>query len=1083
MQAKPIALFQNDNCFSMKRFKKSGSPAFLWLLVAGCLFAASLAAQPATQKITGKITSKDNGAPVTGATITVKGTKTYVRTDDNGQFSIPAGPQDHLIVTNVGYAVKELKVGTSTFVNIELSQDFSNLQDAVVVGYGKMRKTDLSSSQVTVTAEELGRTVNTTIEEALQGRAANVYVASSNAQPGAAPSVVIRGISSLSMGTQPLYVIDGVQITVSDPQGGAAGSYNAPMSYASPLAGLNPDDIETINVLQGPSATAIFGAAGGNGVVLVTTKRGKAGETRLSLHTLLSQQQLPKFAPVMSLQQYADFRNELQNAGGSNSEADFADPTVLGAGTNWQAAIFRKSLLQKHELSLSGGNERTTFYLSGEYFNQEGVAQGSDFNRGSVRFNLENTARSWLKIGTNLSVNMTNEKVITSNNSLIETAIDISPAIPVKNPDGTYGGPPAGTPYAANFVNPVALAQIKTNRNRTFGGLGGVYADITLLKGLVLHGETNGNYSYLTNYQFNPTYVFGASVNPVATGSQQINTNYWWNVHARIQYDTKIGKHSISAMAGHEASASGNETLAGSKDGFVNNIVQTLNAGASDLAQSNTSTKGSSAKESWFGRAVYIYDSKYILQGTYRYDGSSAFGVANRWGGFPAVSAAWKISEENFMKGISHLDDLKLRGEYGLSGNSGNNGQAQYAVLTAYPTVFGTGFLPSNFPNPSLQWEVDKTANLGFDLHMYNGRLEIIGDAYVKNLSKLLTYSSYPGFLGGGTGDGGLAWPETNVGSMRNKGFGITVNTVNVTGGKFLWKTGLNFSLDRNKVTALSNPINAVYQTNTGNEQAQFLTKVGQPVGMITGYIAQGLFQNYKDIAGHANQTANPVLTIDPNTGTWVGDVKFKDVNGDGVIDQKDRIVLGNPWPKYTFGFNNFFSYKNFDLNIFVTGSVGNDIVNLQKYLNTLPGSKGAFENYYASVSNFAQPSSYNAADALTATLLNPNTTVPRVFTSTANGNDRLSQWNVESGTYVRVKNAAISYHFPAKMVAPLAMHGLKVAFNVQNLLTITKYTGFDPETGPFNYWNNGSPIVVNGLDNGRYPSVRMYSFDIVADF
>ena len=1068
----------------MKRSKKPGLSAFLWLLAAPLLLTFSLAAQtPALHQITGKIIAQTNGAPVSGATITVKGTKNAVVSDERGEFAIMASPDERLVISFVGYTSKEVKAGNAKSLNISLAEDYSHLDDVVVVGYGKMKKTDLSSSQVTVTAEELHRTVNTTLEQALQGRAANVYVASSNAQPGAAPSVIIRGISSLSQGSQPLYVIDGVQIKPADPQGGAAGSYNAPQSYTSPLSGINPDDIETINILQGPSATSIFGAAGGNGVVMITTKHGKSGESRISYNALLTQQQLPKKAPVMNLPQYATFRNELQKAGGANSEADFADPSILGPGSDWQGALFRKTLLQKHQLSLSGGTDKTTFYLSGEYFDQQGVAQGSGFTRGSIRLNLDNNTRKWLKIGTNIAVNMTKEKVVTSNNSLIATAIDISPAISIKNPDGTWGGPPVGTAYANNFINPIAFANIKTNWNKGFGGLGGVYVDVTPIRGLVWHTEVNGTYNYVTNYQFNPTYAFGITLNNVATGSKQVSSNYWWNLHTRLQYDTKIGKHSISVMAGHEASVGGYETLSGYKDGFVNNTIQTLNAGASDVNQTNSSTLGSSSKESYFGRAVYIYDNKYILQGNLRYDGSSAFGINDRWGTFPAVSAAWKLSEEQFMKGIPNLDELKLRAEYGWSGNSGSNGLAQYAVLTAYPSAFGPGFLPQNFPNPALQWEVDKTTNVGFDLHMFNSRLEIIGDAYVKNITKLLSYSSYPGFLGGGTGDGGLTWPETNVGSMQNKGFGLTINTVNFSNKDFSWKTGVNFSMDRNKVVSLSNQINAIYETNTNNQQAQFLTKVGQPVGMITGYVAEGLFQNYKDISTHANQTSNPTLTVDPNTGTWVGDVKFKDINGDGVIDQKDRIVLGNPWPKYTFGFNNFFSYQHFDLNIFIMGSVGNDIVNLQKYLNTMPGSKGAYENYYASVIDFARPSSYNAADALTATLTNPTTNTPRVYTSTANGNSRLSQWNVENGTYIRVKNVSLTYNFPAKMVSPIALHGLKVAFNVQNLLTITKYTGFDPEIGPFNYWNNGNPIIINGLDNGRYPNVRMYSVNVVADF
>jgi TonB-linked SusC/RagA family outer membrane protein len=1055
----------------------------VWYIMVWLLTSLSVAAQQDRTPITGTIVSGSLGTPLGGATITVRGTSNAVVSNEKGEFTIVASPNSTLVISLVGYAPKEVKASNVRTRAISLNEDYNHLQDVVVVGYGKMKKTDLSSSQVTVTSEELHRTVNATVEQALQGKAANVYVASSNAQPGAAPSVVIRGVSSLSQGTQPLWVIDGVQIKPADPQGGAAGSYNAPGAYASPLAGLNPDDIETVNVLQGPSATAIFGAAGGNGVIMITTKHGRAGESKVSFNTLLTQQQLPAFAPVMKLPEYARFRNELQKAGGSSSEADFGDPSILGAGSDWQAALFRKTLQQQHQLSLSGGSEKTTYYISGEYFNQEGIAQGSGFNRGSVRINLDNNTRKWLKVGVNLSANLTKERIVTSNNSLIASAIDISPAIAIKNSDGTWGGPAPGTPYANNFVNPIALANLNTNYNKGLGALGGVYADVSLIKGLVWHTEANGSYNYLTNYQFNPTYTFGATVKAIATGSKQVTSNYWWNVHTRVQYDTKIGKHAITAMAGHEASASEYETLYGFKDGFVNNTVQTLNAGASDNTQSNNSTMSSSSKESYFGRLMYIYDNRYIVQGTYRYDGSSAFGLDNRWGGFPAVSVAWKLSEEQFMKGIPNLTDLKLRAEYGWSGNSGSNGLAQYAVLTSYPTAFGTGFLPSNFPNPFLQWEVDKTTNVGFDLHMFNSRLEVIADAYIKDITKLLTYSSYPTYQGGGTGNGGLAWPETNVGSMRNKGIGITVNTVNYTDRNFTWKTGINFSIDRNKVTSLSNPITAIYTSNTNSQQAQFSTKVGQPVGMITGYIAEGLFQDYKDIIGHANQTANAKVTVDPSTGTWVGDIKFRDVNGDGVIDQKDRVVLGNPWPKYTFGFNNFVSYKNFDLNIFITGSVGNDIVNLQKYQNSLPGSKGAYENYYESVTNFARPSSYNAADALVATLTNPSTRVPRVYTSTANGNERLSQWNVESGSYIRMKNITLGYNFPARWVSHIAMRGLRLAVNAQNLFTITKYTGFDPEIGPFNYYNSGNPIIINGLDNGRYPNVRMYSVNVLADF
>ena len=1058
----------------------------LWILFLILFATVQIVAQTGVRKITGKISDKSTGEPVVGASISIKGTANTITSGNAGEFSIYAKTGESITISYIGFAPQVIKIDAATVnLKVALSVDYGKLNDVVVIGYGKMRKTDLSSSQVTVTSADMSRTVNTTLDQALEGRAANVQVSSSNAQPGSAPSVIIRGLNSLNQSNQPLYVIDGVQIRPSDSQGGAAGTYNAPTSYANPLSGINPDDIETMNVLQGPSATAIFGAAGGNGVIMITTKRGKIGETKVSLNSTWSMQDLPKFAPVMNLPQYAVFRNELQKAGGANSEADFNDPSVLGNGTNWQQALFNKTLMQKYVMALSGGNDKTNFYFSGEYFNQNGVVAGSGFSRGSLRVNLDNNTRKWLKIGTSLSMNLTNEKIVSSNNALITTAIDISPAIAVKNADGTWGGPAAGTAYANNFVNPIALAQINTNYNKGLGVLGGVYADITLMKGLVLHNEFNGTYNYTNNYQFNPTYTFGITVNNTATGSQQTSNNWWWGVNSRLQYDTKIKMHAISAMIGHEATAWGWESLYGYKTGFVNNTVQTLNAGVSDLTQSNSSSKGDASKESYFGRANYIYNDRYILQASYRRDGSSVFGSANRWGGFPSVSGAWKISEEKFMKNIPYLNDLKIRAEYGLSGNSGSTALAQYAVLSSYPSAFGTSFLPSGFYNPNVQWEVDKTENIGFDMHMFNSRLEVIFDYYQKYLSKLLISTTYPGYFGGGTAQGGLTWPVQNLANMYNHGFGLTVNTVNISKSAFTWKTGLSFSLDRNKVTSLPFPINVVYQTSSGNSQTQFLTQQGAPAGMITGYVYQGLFKNYQDITAHANQTSeiNANVKVDPNTGTWVGDMKFKDINGDGKITAADRVVLGNPWPKYSFGFNNSFSYKGFDLNLFFTGSVGNDIVNVLRMQNELPGSKGAFENYYSSTSNFARPSSYNAADALTATLTNPNTNIPRVFTSTANGNNRLTQLDVEKGTYVKLKNISINYNVPAFIASKVAMKGLRVGLNIQNLLTFSKYKGFDPEVGPFNYYNSGNPTVISGIDNGRYPSVRMYTLNILANF
>jgi len=1036
----------------------------LWSIVSTFLLSANLFAQNSIPKrVTGRVTGA-NDRPVEGATVMVKGTANATSTSTNGEFAINAQTGDVLVASSVGFQSKEARVGNSAIISFSLEETAGKMEDVVVIGYGRMKKTDLSSSQVTVTSADIQKTVNTTIDQALQGRAANVYVSSASGQPGAPPSVVIRGLSSLTGNTQPLYVIDGVQIKPGNP--GSNPTSNA-------LSGLNPDDVETMNILQGPAATAIYGAAGGSGVILITTKRGKAGETRISANSLITVQDKPAHIDVMNLQQYATYRNEIANAGGTASDSLFADPSVLGAGTDWQDALFRRTLLQKHGLSLSGGSDKTTFFFSTEYFNQEGIAPGSGFTRGSIRFNLDNQTRKWLKIGTSLSINQTQEKVNTSNAGIINLAIQQNPSVPVKNPNGTWGGPPT-TQFA--FSNPIALATINDDRNKAVGFIGSAYADITLLKGLVLRNEVNGNMGYSNSYTFHPSYQFGGFINSSTKSTRGANNNYWMSFNTRLNYDININDHSISIMGGHESQQYGNESLSGEREGFVINDFQDLNNGSS-LTAANSSGHGKGAQESYFGRINYVYNNRYILQLTDRYDGSSNFGANKRWANFPAVSAAWRVSQEKFMQNVPLVNDLKLRVEYGFSGNSSGNGI--YANLGTVPTGWGTGFLASNFPNPNLQWEVTKTTNVGFDLHMLNNRIEVIADAYIKKIDKLLTVNPYAFYNGGDISysPGYLQWPTTNVGAMQDVGFGITVNTVNITNKNFTWRTGFNISHDKNKILKLITPINPTYNTS----QAQFLSEEGQPASMITGYIAEGLFTSYDDIKNHARQTATGAISP---SGTWVGDIKFKDISGpkgvpDNVIDQYDRTVIGNPWPKVTLGFNNSFSYKNFDLNVFIVATLGNDILNYARYQNEQPTGTGTYGNYYASVSNFARPSSYRAEDSISATLLNPGNRIPRIAPGDPNGNNKINQWNIESGSYMRIKNVSLAYNLPKSVISGLGIQGIRVVANVQNLLTITKYKGYDPESALAGYGGT----LISGIDIGRYPAVRMYSFNVIVNF
>jgi TonB-dependent starch-binding outer membrane protein SusC len=1051
---------------------------------AGVLFASlitlSLSAQPpGARKITGRVIDQANNSAIPGATITVKGTKNSVQADANGEFVITAAPTETLVISNVGYSPKEIKVGNSATLSISLSTNYGHMDDVVVVGYGRMKKSDLSAAVGTISNEDLNKTVNVTLDDALQGKAANVYVSQTSGEPGAGASVIIRGVSTITGNYQPLYVIDGVQIRPSMATGGA---YNSTPNLSNELQGLNPDDIENISILEGPAATSIYGAAGANGVVMITTKQGKQGQTRVSLNELESLQERPKDQPVMNLKQYAQYVLQLEALGLVPAEPNqLSDPSILGPGTDWQHVLFQNVWLQKHTLSLNGGNDKTLFYLSADYLNQNGIAVGSGFQRGSVRLNLSNQANKWLKISTNISGYGTKENVNVFQGNLINLALGQNPTIPAKNLDGTYGGPDAAQVQYSN-TNPLAVAQLDNNYNTNYGVIGGISVDITPIKGLDWHTETNGTYNFGYQYQFAPSYTLGAYVNPNSTIAQQSSHNYWYSLNTRVQYDWSIQRHVMAVMVGHEAQEYKYQYLQANGQELTTNSIQQLSV-ASETQTLPSSGISDGAQESYFARANYTYDNKYILQGVVRRDGNSNFGPENRWGWFPAVSGAWVMSKEKFMQGISWLNDLKLRGEWGISGNAGQGG-AIYSNLYSDVTVWGGGFLPANFPYPGLKWEQDQSTNLGLDGHFFNNRIEVVVDAYRKSISNLILSTNRSESLGGyasGGYNGQVQWPVENYGSMYNKGIGVTVNTVDYTSRNFTWKTGANFSIDRNKVTRLVAPVLNQYYSTTNSRQAEFLTEVGQPLSMITGYIAEGLFQNYKDIAGHAIQTSNGVLTIDPQQGSWPGDIKFKDINGDGVIDQNDRVIIGNPWPKLTYNFNTSFSWKGFDLNLFFTGVYGNQILNLTKYENeTLPEGVGPYANHYAKDVHFAVPSTLNAADALSATLTNPGWNIQRPTAADANGSARLSQWDVESGSYLKLKNIRLTYTVPSKYVQMThVFRGASASVQVQNALTWTRYDGYDPEIGMYQY--GGYNIV--GMDEGRYPQTRSYAFNLSLNF
>ncbi|SFO59095.1 TonB-linked outer membrane protein, SusC/RagA family [Chitinophaga sp. YR627] len=1065
----------------MKRASITGkSYLTVWVMI--FFWAVTMPAQAQTQsdpgrKISGSVTAGETGTPVPGASITIKGTKKMTTTDGAGNFSIPANQGEVINIASMGFITREFKVGTSTTINIVMQEDYRKLNDVVVVGYGKMKKTDQSSAQVSITSTEVNRTINTTIDQAIQGRAAGVYVTQNSGQPGGGISVNIRGVNTLSGTNEPLYVIDGVQMQPATVSYGATSSVN-------PLAGINPSDIESLEILQGPSATAVYGSRATNGVILVTTKRGKSGQMKLSYNYLYSLQDKPEAVNTMTLQQFAIMNNEIAQLLNRTPTPEFQNPSVLGKGTNWQDGLFRTASLQKHQVNISGGASNTTYYMSGEYFDQEGVAIGSDFNRYSFRLNLDNQAFKWLKLSTSLNFYQTKEKLASTSEDVIRNAINLAPNIPVKNADGSWGGATENE-YGSNAkyapLNPVAIASLVSNDYKRTGGLGGATAEISIIRGLTFRTSFNGNFEYTDGSKFIPTYQLGYNVNEKASLAVSNGKNFYWNLNELLQYSRDIGKHSFSVMVSHEAQAWNYQGFSAQRVGFASNSIPSLNLGNA-LGQTTGSYKGSGALESYLGRVNYTYDNKYIVQLAGRADGSSNFGADDRWGYFPSVSVAWRLTGEEFMKSLPFINELKIRAEYGTTGNNGSGG-AQFSSLTSVTTPWGAGFRTGQYGNSGLKWESTETKNIGFNMSVLKDRIQLEGDFYIKKTDNLLMPNPLPAYMGT-QGEGAINAPIVNIGAMQNKGFGITLNTVNIDNRQgFSWKTNFNISSFKTKITKFYS--DAAFLSRSAWFMNNFTSRsvIGDAPWQFYGYVAEGLFQSVDEINSSAipAQADGTRLPVAKDGGVWVGDIKYKDLNGDNIIDSRDQTFIGNPWPKLTFGLTNTFSWKGFDLSVLVTGAQGNDIFNYLRFENTNPNNINLGRNLLQESFNYAR-----VGDVGGKTILeNPGANVPRIVGTDVNGNgNRFTNLYVEDGSYIRIKNVQLGYNIPHALLRQQSVvKNIRLIAGVQNLATFTKYKGYDPEVGSYLGKEVQLSSQLIGVDAGRYPLTRLYSASVAVDF
>lgn len=1027
--------------------------------------------------------SDNTGNPVASASIIEKSTTNGTTTNNDGIFSINVTDNNSvLIISAVGYQTIELPVGNNLNPIITLTPVELKMDEVVVIGYGQTTRKNLTTAQTTVTAGDIAKTVNTTFDQALQGRSAGVQVTSNSAQPGGGISVNIRGISSLNISTEPLYVVDGVQI-----QPGITGQSTS--SSINSLAFLNPSDIETMEVLQGPSATAIYGSRATNGVVLITTKRGKKGAAKINYDFLYTLQDKPRELPVLNLKEWVILNNSIRRQRGDAIPVEQRDSSIIGSGTNWQDAIFRRAPLTKHQVSVTGGSENTRYYLSGERFQQEGVVKGSAFDRTSIRLNLDNTVKKWLKLGANFNYNETNDDIGTTVVDAIKYAFFMPPYITVKNPDGGYGG---YNQLESQFgdknydLNPFAKAELMTynvKRNTLMGGLNGV---VDLLKGLQLSTNFNFNKGNTNNLSYIPTYQIGYTKNDKAQLNQSYGQSFYWNWNQLLEYDLNLlTDHQITLMASHEAQESRWEGLSAMRQNFPVDYlpggeIPAINLGDA-LGQQLGGNKGWTAMESYLGRLSYNYRNKYLLTATYRRDGSVNFGYNNRWGAFPSASVAWRVNEESFMKSQNVISELKLRYETGTTGSQGG-GQGIFSPLGPRDTPWGNGFLATQYSNPDLQWESTLTNNFGFNLGIIKNRITLDGDIYIKKTDNLLMRNPLPYYMGT-ENSGSIASPWVNIGALQNKGWAFSLNTINIQRPDIRWTTNFNISHNVNKITKFYQETSAIdnisWKAGGGFIQR---SAVGRSAMQFWGYYSDGIFKTLDEINASAVPANQGVRIATGVNGVYIGDFKYKDMNGDGLITVDDMGYIGNPFPKYTFGFSNDVTWKGLTLSVLMTGSYGNDVYNAFYFAYVNPNRVYTYNNAFRDAMNFA---SFTIDANGNPVLENPDATIAR--SHGGNGNySRATDMFIEDGSYLRIKNATLTYNIPAHIVGLTKIaSGLRLSFGIQNLYTFTKYSGYDPEVG-LDVGNNSDAIngrKVFGVDVGQYPQTRSYNFNIGITF
>ncbi|MGN6416773.1 MAG: SusC/RagA family TonB-linked outer membrane protein [Pseudobacter sp.] len=977
-----------------------------------------------SRPLKGKVTDRENNTPLAGVSIQIKGKPGGASSDAEGNYSINVSSTDTITASFVGYIAFTTAVKDLLTLDIVLSPSGNTMADVVVVGYGTQKKGDLTGSLSSVNSKDIKSLPVTNAGDAIQGRAAGVQILSSGA-PGSNATIRVRGTGTIN-NSDPLLVIDGVPTDV-------------------PLNTISPDDIASIEILKDASASAIYGSRGANGVVLITTKRGVSGKSSLDFKSFYGVQKATSMIDMLNASQFASMHNEMMSANGQAQNPAFANPPSLGAGTNWQDLLFRSAPMQNYSMSYSGGGPKSTYYASGTVLDQQGIVINTNYKRYTLQFNHDSRPFDWLRFGNNLTLSHDIKK----NGSYdIRNTLAALPTQAVFNPDGTYAGPVGQPSWVGDIANPIGKARLNSNTTAGYNVLGNVFAELTLFRDLKFKTTGGIQALFFDTRSWSPKYNWQPIPQPNSYLFQQYNKSITWLWDNYFTYERNFNGHRVTALAGTSAQTNRYDFMNGSVQKFASEATQQLNNGTT------LPTVGGSGNEwallSFIGRVNYAYKSKYLLTATVRRDGSSRFGDENKYGTFPSASAAWRISEEDFFKDISFVNDLKLRVGYGITGNQNIGNYSFASVLQTVQYNFnGTpvnAIVPQAIPNPGVRWEKVEQANIGVDASFLNSRVNVTLDAYLKNTRDMLVPMSVPI----STGYSDIVVPSINLGKVQNRGVELAVNTKNIT-GEFEWSTSFNVSYNQNKILSLNDSV-PLYTGSIGlNQNLSIQHPGGYPINEFYGFVTAGIFQNQKEVNGWAVQ----VPGADPYNRTSPGDIKFRDLNNDGKIDDNDRTFIGNPNPSFIFAMNNNFSYKGFDLSVFLQGIAGNDIYNANRIWQE--GMAVAQNQTTAVLDRWTGEGTSNK--------------MPRAVFNDPNKNTRVSDRFVEDGSYLRIKNVTLGYTLPRFIVQKAKMSSARVYISCQNLVTFTKYTGFDPE------------VPSNGIDLNVYPVTRTISAGINISF